>query len=142
MKKQTTPVYRTQHTWKQSPGQIFHHPSKTIPGDAYTIAEIMEKARGGIPVNSLVDVREDYLTQDEDMDTIAHEVGSIDHADIYQMSEQSKEVIADASKKLKQKNRTKAAKGENSAVEAETAPSVPEDVKDDSVSKTASKEPL
>jgi len=79
--------------------EINNEDSLTVPGEAYTIPQLMERARGGIPLNSLVNIHEDHFADEADFDTFVPEA-DYDLAEAHEQQQQSAELIADAKKAL------------------------------------------
>ena len=80
-------------------GEVNNEESLTVPGEAYTIPQLMERVNGGIPLNTLVDIKEDHFASDADFDTFVPEA-DYDLVDAMEHQQQSAEIIADAQERL------------------------------------------
>jgi len=89
----------TQYNYEGPKGEVNEGDSLTVPGEAYTIPQLMERVRGGIPLNTLVDIKEDHYASDSDFDTFVPEA-DYDLVDAMEHQQQSAEIIADAKKAL------------------------------------------
>lgn len=100
MKKQTIKI-NTALTYKWIPayGTTPKMESLTVPGEAYTIQQLLDRTQGGIPINSLVDVKEGHFASDADYDTFVPEP-DFDIVDADLLHQQSTAVIKDAEQKL------------------------------------------
>jgi len=124
-KKNIKTSYRTQHTYefRTEFGTTNTQPSLTIPGDAYTIPQLLEKARGGIPLSSLINVKEGHFSKEEDFEAFAPEP-DFDFVDVENLKNASDEIIKEAEKELAEiKKGKKTKKGSNDAVEGVKSPS-------------------
>ena len=98
-KKKRVPVYQTVLSYIGQRQEVNNSPSMTVPGESYTIPELFEKARGGIPVESIINVREgEFADTDATHEDFAPE-DDFDLADLHEMDTLSKAVIADALEK-------------------------------------------
>ena len=89
----------TQYNYEGPKGEVNESDSLTVPGEAYTIPQLMERVRGGIPLNTLVDIKEDHFASESDFDTFVPEA-DYDLVDAMEHQQQSAEIIADAKKAL------------------------------------------
>jgi len=89
----------TKYNYKGPKGEVNESDSLTVPGEAYTIPQLMERVRGGIPLNSLVDIKEDHFASESDFDTFVPEA-DYDLVDAMEHQQQSAKTIADAKKAL------------------------------------------
>jgi len=80
-------------------GEINESDSLTVPGEAYTINQLLERANGGIPLNSLVEIKEGHYASDADFDTFVPEA-DYDIAEAHEDQQKAAEIIADAKKRL------------------------------------------
>jgi len=121
-------------------GEINEEDSLTVPGEAYTIPQLMERARGGIPLNSLVDIKEGHFADEADFDTFVPEA-DYDIADAYEDQQKAAEVIADAKKRLKKAEKDKVSPTLESDAGANEGPGIPDPDSTKKVAKTGSETP-
>jgi len=123
MKKQIKkPRFRTNlnYQWLPEYGELPVGESLTVPGESYSIPALLERARNGVPLNSLVEVRPDYYASEEDFDAFTHD-GDIDLVDIHKIAEESTATIKQAEEQTqKAQTRQKSAKQSNEAVKTES----------------------
>jgi len=138
MKKQIT-QFRTHFNYKWLPeyGTPDMGDSLTVPGEAYTIQQLLDRAQGGIPINTLVDVKDGHYASDADFDTF---VPGPDHdmVDTENMAEEALAVIADAKQKIESTKKQKATPSTKQAKEDQrtTEPKsegTAQQIKDDSI---------
>lgn len=119
MKKQSQqpvlPKYRTQNTYQWLPeyGTTILGESLTVPGEAYTIEQLYERSRGGIPIDTLVHVKDAFYESDADFDTFAPE-GDFDLVDAQEMADSAAETIRQARDSA---TKNKASEGRHKATE-------------------------
>jgi len=89
----------TIYNYKGPKAEINKGDSLTVPGEAYTIPQLMERARGGIPLNSLVNIHEDHFADEADFDTFVPEA-DYDLAEAHEDQQNAAQIIADAKKAL------------------------------------------
>jgi len=100
MKKSKKPAYLTQHTYTCKPGKIFTQESLTVPGEAFTIQELLDRANAGVPLQSLVRIHDEKYVNNDDFDLYTND-GDLDISDIHNIAEFAHDTIQEAKDKLK-----------------------------------------
>jgi len=102
------PRYNTCETyeWKDEFGTGANGESKTVPGESYTINQLLQRAQSGIALNTIVDVKDPYFATDDDFDTFAPE-GEMDLVDYENLDRESRQTIAEAETALAEGSKTK-----------------------------------
>lgn len=112
MKNINKPIY--QRPWNPEWGTVIQGDSLTVPGEAYTIQQLFERANAGVPLDVSVNVREGFYADDADFDTFAPE-NDFEFSDAHESAVQAMETIADANAKLKASKGGKNARKEEKA---------------------------
>jgi len=89
----------TIYNYKGPKGEVNNSDSLTVPGEAYTINQLLERANGGIPLNSLVEIKEGHFASEADFDTFVPEA-DYDIAEAHEDQQKAAQIIADAKKAL------------------------------------------
>lgn len=88
--------------WLKQYGEHITGESLTVPGEAYTIQQLFDRAQAGVPLDVSVNLRQGYYSDDADFDTFAPEA-DFDFADAQEAIRQSQEVISEAKEALSKK---------------------------------------
>lgn len=126
-------MYKTQHTynWKPEYGTSITGDSKTVPGESYSIQDLLIKARGGIPLTTLVNIKEGEFDSESDFDSYVPEPDH-DIVDVMELHNNSREIIRDAQQKITEsKSRKKKAKETPSEGIAEAKTDLDEELRDE-----------
>jgi len=118
--------------------EINNEDSLTVPGEAYTIPQLMERARGGIPLNSLVTIHEDHFADEADFDTFVPEA-DYDLAEAYEDQQNAAATIADAKKRLQKAEKEKVSPTLESDVGANEGTGIPDPDSTKKVAKSGGK---
>ena len=129
---------QTQFNYVRPEGTKARGDSLTVPGEAYTIPQLMERARGGIPLNTLVEIKEDHFASDADFETFVPEA-DYDMVDAMEQYKQSSAIIDDAKKRLSKAEKEKVSPTLESDEGANNGPGIPDPDSTKKVAKSGSK---
>jgi len=88
-------------TWNPDNGSYTMQDSLTVPGEAYTIQQLFDRAQSGVPMDVSVKVHPGIFAEDADFDTFAPEA-DFDLVDAENLARESSETINQAKEALKE----------------------------------------
>jgi len=85
-------THSANYVFKKEYGEKNTKDSLTVPGESYTVNQLLERARSGVPIAQMVNVKKGYFDEGAEIDDFAPEP-DFDLVDIENMAHQSSEII-------------------------------------------------